>query len=42
MEAIKAGNSQEAERAATFHMEKAYDNIVKSGLYDLFVSEERE
>ncbi len=35
MEAIKAGDPKEAERLATCHMVNAYDNIVKSGLYDL-------
>ena len=34
MEAIKAGNADEAEQLATLHMTNAYDNIVKSGLYD--------
>ena len=34
MEAIKAGNPDEAERLATLHMTNAYDNIVKSGLYN--------
>lgn len=42
MEAIKAGNTVEAERLATLHMENAYDNIVKSGLYELFEAEEKE
>lgn len=39
MEAIKAGNSNEAERLATCHMTNAYDNMVKNGLYDIFKSE---
>ncbi len=39
MEAIKAGNSGEAERLATCHMTNAYDNMVKNGLYDIFKSE---
>ena len=42
MEAIKAGNPKEAERLATLHMENAYDNIVKSGLYDIFEAEEKQ
>lgn len=40
MEAIKAGNPDEAERLATMHMENAYDNMVKNGLYDIFESED--
>ena len=36
MEAIKAGKPQEAERLATCHVNNAYDNIVKNGLYDFF------
>ncbi|MDE6977322.1 MAG: GntR family transcriptional regulator [Lachnospiraceae bacterium] len=39
MEAIKAGDSSEAERAATVHMENAYDNIVKNGWYDIYKKE---
>lgn len=39
MEAIKSGNQDEAERLATMHMENAYDNMVKNGLYDIFESE---
>lgn len=39
MEAIKSGNPDEAERLATMHMENAYDNMVKNGLYDIFESE---
>lgn len=42
MEAIKAGNPQEAERLATRHMINAYDNMVKNGLYDIFKTEESE
>lgn len=40
MEAIKAGNPDEAERLATCHMINAYDNMVKNGLYALFPAEE--
>lgn len=40
MEAIKAGNPVEAERAATVHMENAYDNIVKNGWYDIYKKED--
>lgn len=36
MEAIKAGNSKEAERLANDHIINAYDNMVKNGLYDLY------
>ena len=38
MEAIKAGKPEEAERLATQHMNNAYDNMVKNGLYDIFES----
>lgn len=34
MEAIKAKDPDEAERLATLHMVNAYENIVKSGLYE--------
>ena len=40
MEAVKAGRAEEAERLATLHMENAYDNIVNSGLYDIFKAED--
>lgn len=40
MEAIKAGKPQEAEHMATLHMENAYNNIVNSGLYDIFKAED--
>lgn len=40
MEAIKAKNGAEAEKLATRHMNNAYDNMVKNGLYDIFKSEE--
>ena len=40
MEAIKAGNADEAERLATRHMINAYDNMVRNGLYDIFENEE--
>ncbi len=39
MEAVKAGDSREAERLATCHMTNAYDNMVKNGLYEIFKSE---
>lgn len=34
MEAIKAGHADEAERYATEHVNNAYANILKSGLFD--------
>lgn len=37
MEAIKSGDRVEAERLATLHINMAYDNMVKNGLYDLYV-----
>lgn len=40
MEAIKEGNPGEAERLATCHMDNAYDNMVKNGLYDMFEPED--
>ncbi len=42
MEAIKDKNPDEAEKLATRHMINAYDNMVKSGLYDIFDSEEKD
>lgn len=36
MEAIKNKNPDEAEQAATVHMNNAYDNMVKNGLYDIY------
>lgn len=36
MEAIKEKNAQEAERLATLHMNNAYENMVKNGLYDIY------
>ncbi len=39
MEAVKAGDSREAERLATCHMTTAYDTMVKNGLYEIFKSE---
>ena len=42
MEAIKAGNADEAERLATLHMNNAYTNMVKNGLYDIYKNEEQE
>lgn len=39
MEAIKAKDAKEAERQATMHMNNAYDNMVKNGLYDIYKSE---
>ena len=42
MEAIKAGNADEAERLATLHMNNAYNNMVQNGLYDIYKNEEQE
>ena len=39
MEAIKAKNPHEAQRLANMHMNNAYDNMVKNGLYDIYKSE---
>ena len=39
MEAIKAKNPDEAQRLANMHMNNAYDNQVKYGLYDIYKSE---
>ena len=39
MEAIKAINPDEAQRLANMHMNNAYDNMVKNGLYDIYKSE---
>lgn len=39
MEAIKAKNPDEAQRLANLHMNNAYDNMVKNGLYDIYKSE---
>lgn len=39
MEAIKAKNSDEAERLATLHIKKAYENMVANGLYDIYNSD---
>lgn len=36
MEAIKDKNAKEAERLANLHMNNAYDNMVKNGLYDIY------
>lgn len=36
MEAIKEKNANEAERLANLHMNNAYDNMVKNGLYDIY------
>ncbi len=36
MEAIKDKNAKEAERLANQHMNNAYDNMVKNGLYDIY------
>lgn len=36
MEAIKEKNAQEAERLATLHMNNAYENMVKNGLYNIY------
>lgn len=42
MEAIKAGNKEEAERLATLHIHNAYENIVKQGVLDLYKNEMNE
>ena len=39
MEAIKAKNPDEAQRLDNMHMNNAYDNMVKNGLYDIYKSE---
>ena len=36
MEAIRAGKADLAERLAGEHMKKAYDNMVRNGLYDIY------
>ena len=36
MEAIRAGKADLAVRLANEHMKKAYDNMVKNGLYDIY------
>ena len=36
MEAIKQRNAAEAERLANLHMNNAYENMVKNGLYDIY------
>lgn len=36
MEAIKQRNADEAERLANLHMNNAYENMVKNGLYDIY------
>ncbi len=36
MEAIKEKNATEAERLANQHMNNAYENMVKNGLYDIY------
>ena len=36
MEAIKEKNADEAERLANRHMNNAYENMVKNGLYDIY------
>ena len=36
MEAIKEKNADEAEKLANQHMNNAYDNMVKNGLYDIY------
>ncbi len=40
MEAIKSGKPDDAEKFATLHMENAYDNMVKSGLNNIFTAED--
>lgn len=39
MEAIKAKDPDKAQRLATMHMNNAYDNMVKNGLYDIYKNE---
>lgn len=39
MEAIKARNGDEAERLANLHMNSAYENMVKNGLYEIYKQE---
>lgn len=39
MEAIKAKNPDEAQRLANMHMNNAYDNMVRNGLYDIYKNE---
>ena len=39
MEAIKAKNPDDAQHLATMHMNNAYDNMVKNGLYDIYKNE---
>ena len=39
MEAIKEKNPDKAQQLATMHMNNAYDNMVKNGLYDIYKSE---
>jgi len=40
MEAIRAGKADLAERRAIEHMENAYENMVKNGLYDIYKNTE--
>lgn len=42
MDAIKACDKDLAEKLANQHMINAYDNMVKNGLYDLYVDEKPE
>lgn len=42
MEAIRAGKPDLAERLAGEHMQKAYENMVKNGLYDLYKADKQE
>ena len=39
MEAIKNRDPKEAQKAATEHMNNAYDNMAKNGLYDIYGKE---
>jgi DNA-binding GntR family transcriptional regulator len=39
MEAIRAGKADLAERLACEHMQNAYDNMVKNGLYEIYKEE---
>ena len=42
MEAIRAGKADLAERLAGEHMNNAYENMVKNGLYDIYRDEKQE
>ena len=40
MEAIRAGKADLAERLANEHMKKAYENMVRNGLHDIYKNSE--